>query len=157
MNSQMPADACQGRLVLVWIIGLVICVFMLFFQISAVKVLGKPEAVIAWCSQTYAPLIAIVTAKWTGIANQPAGVVVSRSMFRAAFSLSLVYVTLALAAQFEYGAQPDPITFLQRCGLMLGIIMVPLGATSAACFVGKRSAKTTPAKLQQKRIDQNTK
>ncbi len=160
-NDEMEAKVCQDRLVLLWNLGLILTVLIVVGQFSVHVYNGKELSVVAWCTQAFSPLLGTMLAKWTG-AVSPGKRKVRRSFFQVAFGLSIVYLGLVIFFVCEMGSlkmkqnpadngnpihatsdealkQHDQyrISTLETRGFLLGVIMVPLGASIAACFGGR--------------------
>jgi uncharacterized membrane protein YozB (DUF420 family) len=149
-EGQISARTCQDRLVLVWSAGLVVTIVILVLQFSNDLFTTHETAAIAWCTQTFSPLLATMIAKYVGVTNAE-NKIVGRAVFRVAFFLSLVYLVLAVTFLCQSGSLKTAgtmkgdavqrIAFLETRSLLLGVLMIPLGTLIAACFGSKVTSK----------------
>jgi len=149
-KNQIPAAICQDRLVLLWSIGFGVTIVVLTGQIITKVFLGVETASVAWCTQNFSPLMASIITKWVG-ANAAQERVVKKQVFYVTFGLSLLYVLIAIVLLCLSGLVNDAdlskvpahrIAQLETNSLVLGILLVPLGALISACF-GKKPVRRT--------------
>lgn len=138
-----PASECQDRLVVIWLVGLVTVIVIVFLQFYRHCFTPYEPAVMSWCIQTFSPLLAGMLAKWTG--NTQANATVRETHYHSAIVLSILYLAGAIIILYLIGPQgrnnAEKITTMETLSAVLGILMIPLSVLIGTCFGFKLKGK----------------
>jgi hypothetical protein len=146
-DELVSTQQCQDSLVKVWIVGFVICLILLGSQLYEELFVGHETAAIAWCAQTFSPLLVTMLAKWQGLITVVTDSKVRLLVFRLTYGLSVVYLLAAFVILWETAPATTQgtlvkdsagrIVALESWSAFLGLMLVPLGVLVTACFQGK--------------------